>query len=215
VSKRDKETSEENALSRQERDERVSSYEPDWSLEFTAKDSLQNAKDAGVQKKTIAYSNMLEILVDTAKAGTLWGSGDPITDMQDLKSAATKFTGKWPDIMADIQYVSNNGLPRWEQGSTTSALTSISAEEMGTGEPTSLNPLNVKTSASETLTAKMGALYPLALAAPAILCAFYLFSEWKSWKKVVGSAILLMVAVSTIGAYAMYRILISAYGVAE
>lgn len=209
-------TEERNAASRAERDKRVSSYEqnPPWSFAYNPEDALRNAKEAGVKKNTLAYSSMLEILIKEAKDDIVWDEGE-LVNMRDLKSAATKYKDRWPDMLADIQYVSKGGMPRWEQGSTTGATTVITAEAMGDGSPTSLNPLNVKTTAGETLTAKMGALYPLALAAPAILCALYLFFEWKSWKKVVGSAILLMVAVSAIGAYAVYRIMITAYGVAE
>jgi hypothetical protein len=184
-----------------------------WDLDSAGfKESLENAKDAGVMPATAEYSDMVDTLVSAAVHGVFY---DEMSESVDaLKSAANAYRKTWPDLLADVGYVSSGLSPRWEQKGSIPATTKISAEQTGDGSPTALNQ-RAKTPASVTLSEKLGLFFPIALAVPALVIGLYLYMNWRSWRKAVGGAVALFLAVAAVGAYAVYRALVSAYGVAE
>lgn len=179
-------------------------------------DTLQNAIDDGIEPGDREYPGMVADLVELANAGTFATSADESWKL--LKSAANSHRGTYPDLLADLGYVKAGGVTRQQQARGKGGEDGDwqpSAAATGDGSPTSLNPENVKTSAADTLTAKIGSWWPVLLLLPAVGVALFFYYNWKNWRKAVGMVVLISALVAIGGGYGMYRTLISLYNVAE
>lgn len=180
-------------------------------------DTLDNAIEDGIEPGDREYPPMVAELVELANAGTFASSADESWKL--LKSAANLYRDDYPDLLADLGYVRAGGMTRQQQARGKGGLDrenwQPSAAATGDGSQTSLNPENVKATAADTLTAKIGPWWPVLLLVPAILVGAFFYINWKNWRKSMGVVVLVVVMVAIGGGYGAYRALISFYDVAE